>query len=54
VNTQANNKKIINSFYDTKEGDPTIHCEGDHPGISLEGMMLKLRLQYQETKNRKS
>ena len=23
VNTQTNNKKIINSFYDNKEGDPT-------------------------------
>ena len=23
-----------------------VHSEGDHPGISLAGMMLKLRLQY--------
>ena len=23
-----------------------VHSEGDHPGISLEGMMLKLKLQY--------
>ena len=28
-----------------KEIQP-VHSEGDHPGISLEGMMLKLKLQY--------
>ena len=30
---------------DYKEIQP-VHSEGDHPGISLEGMMLKLKLQY--------
>ena len=30
---------------DCKEIQP-VHSEGDHPGISLEGMMLKLKLQY--------
>ena len=24
----------------------TVHSEGDQPGINLEGMMLKLKLQY--------
>ena len=30
---------------DCKEIQP-VHSEGDNPGISLEGMMLKLKLQY--------
>ena len=30
---------------DCKEIQP-VHSKGDHPGISLEGMMLKLKLQY--------
>ena len=30
---------------DCKEIQP-VHSEGDHPGISLEGMMLKRKLQY--------
>ena len=30
---------------DCKEIQP-VHSEGDHPGISLEGMMPKLKLQY--------
>ena len=30
---------------DCKEIQP-VHSEGDHPGISLEGMMLKLKLLY--------
>ena len=30
---------------DCKEIQP-VHSEGDQPGISLEGMMLKLKLQY--------
>ena len=30
---------------DCKEIQP-VHSEGDSPGISLEGMMLKLKLQY--------
>jgi len=30
---------------DCKEIQP-VHSEGDQPGISLKGMMLKLKLQY--------
>ena len=35
----------LESPLDCKEIQP-VHSEGDHPGISLEGMMLKLKLQY--------
>ena len=38
-------KKTLESPLDCKEIQP-VHSEGDHPGISLEGMMLKLKLQY--------
>ena len=37
-------EKILESPLDCKEIQP-VHSE-DHPGISLEGMMLKLNLQY--------
>ena len=38
-------EKTIESPLDCKEIQP-VHSEGDQPGISLEGMMLKLKLQY--------
>ena len=38
-------EKTFESPLDCKEIQP-IHSEGHHPGISLEGMMLKLKLQY--------
>ena len=38
-------EKTLESPLDCKESQP-VHSEGDHPGISLEGMMLKLKLQY--------
>ena len=38
-------KKTLESPLDCKEIQP-VHSEGDSPGISLEGMMLKLKLQY--------
>ena len=38
-------EKILESPLDCKEIQP-VHSEGDQPGISLEGMMLKLKLQY--------
>ena len=38
-------EKTLESALDCKEIQP-VHSEGDHPGISLEGMMLKLKLQY--------
>ena len=38
-------EKTFESPLDCKEIQ-SIHSEGDHPGISLEGMMLKLKLQY--------
>ena len=38
-------EKILESPLDCKEIQP-VHSEGDHPGISLEGMTLKLKLQY--------
>ena len=38
-------EKTLESPLDCKEFQP-VHCEGDQPGISLEGMMLKLKLQY--------
>ena len=37
--------KPLESPLDCKEIQP-VHSEGDQPGISLEGMMLKLKLQY--------
>ena len=37
--------KTLESPLDCKEIQP-VHSEGDCPGISLEGMMLKLKLQY--------
>ena len=37
-------EKTLESPLDCKEIQP-IHSEGHHPGISLEGMMLKLKLQ---------
>ena len=37
--------KTLVSPLDCKEIQP-VHSEGDQPGISLEGMMLKLKLQY--------
>ena len=38
-------EKTLESPLDCKEIQP-VHFEGDQPGISLEGMMLKLKLQY--------
>ena len=38
-------ENILESPLDCKEIQP-VHSKGDHPGISLEGMMLKLKLQY--------
>ena len=38
-------EKTLESPLDCKEIQP-VHCEGDQPGCSLEGMMLKLKLQY--------
>ena len=38
-------EKTLESLLDCKEIQP-VHSEGDRPGISLEGMMLKLKLQY--------
>ena len=37
--------KTLESPLDCKEIQP-VHSKGDHPGCSLEGMMLKLKLQY--------
>ena len=37
--------KTLESPLDCKEVQPA-HSEGDQPGISLEGMLLKLKLQY--------
>ena len=38
-------EKTLESPLDCKEIQP-VHSEGDQPEISLEGMMLKLKLQY--------
>ena len=38
-------EKTLESPLDCKEIQP-VHSEGDQPGISLEGLMLKLKLQY--------
>ena len=38
-------EKTLESSLDCKEIQP-VHSEGGQPGISLEGMMLKLKLQY--------
>ena len=38
-------EKTLESPLDSKEIQ-TVHSEGDQPRISLEGMMLKLKLQY--------
>ena len=38
-------EKTLESPLDCKEIQ-LVHSEGDQPGISLEGMMLKLKLQY--------
>ena len=38
-------EKTLESSLDCKEIQP-VHSEGDQPGISLEGMMLKLKLRY--------
>ena len=38
-------EKTVESPLDCKEIQP-VHSEGENPGISLEGMMLKLKLQY--------
>ena len=38
-------EKTLKSPLDCKEIQ-LVHSEGDHPGISLEGIMLKLKLQY--------
>ena len=38
-------EKTLESPLDCKEIQP-VHSKGDQPGISLEGMMLKLKLQY--------
>ena len=38
-------EKTLGSPLDCKEIQP-VHSEGDQPGSSLEGMMLKLQLQY--------
>ena len=38
-------EKTLESPLDCKEIQP-VHSEGDQPWISLEGMMLKLKLRY--------
>ena len=38
-------EKTLESPLDCKDIQP-VHSEGDYPWISLEGMMLKLKLQY--------
>ena len=38
-------EKTLESPLDLKEIQP-VHSEGDQPWVSLEGMMLKLKLQY--------
>ena len=38
-------EKTLESSLDCKEIQP-VHSEGDQPWVSLEGMMLKLKLQY--------
>ena len=38
-------EKTLESPLDSKEIQP-VHSNGDSPGCSLEGMMLKLKLQY--------
>ena len=38
-------EKTLEGILDCKEIQP-VHSEGDSPGISLEGMMVKLKLQY--------
>ena len=38
-------EKTLESPLDCEEIQP-VHSEGDQPGISLEEMMLKLKLQY--------
>ena len=38
-------EKTLECPLDCKEIQP-VHSEGDQPGISLEGMMPKLKLQY--------
>ena len=38
-------EKTLGSPLDCKEIQP-VHSKGDQPGCSLEGMMLKLKLQY--------
>ena len=38
-------EKTLESPLGCKEIQP-VHSEGDQPGISLEGMMLKLKVQY--------
>ena len=38
-------EKILESPLDCKEIQP-VHSKGDQPWCSLEGMMLKLKLQY--------
>ena len=38
-------EKTLEIPLDCKEIQP-VHSKGDHPGCSLEGMMLKLKLQY--------
>ena len=38
-------EKTLESPLDCKEIQP-VHPKGDQPGISLEGLMLKLKLQY--------
>ena len=38
-------EKTLEDPLDCKEIQP-VHSKGDQPGVSLEGMMLKLKLQY--------
>ena len=38
-------EKTLENPLDCKELQP-VHPKGDHPGCSLEGLMLKLNLQY--------
>ena len=38
-------EKTLENPLDCKEIQP-VHSKGDHPGCSLEGLMLKLKLQY--------
>ena len=45
LNCGVGEEKTLESPLDCKEIQP-VHPKGDSPGCSLEGLMLKLKLQY--------